>query len=119
VDILVTNNPLVAAQCKSTYQVDYIDTDIIGLLTKVRDLIHKGHRLLTHPLTGSVKPNETPYKSIILSEVSGKTDLQSVTIIEDSIAAAQKFSPRNIPEKYLQDMQMVDLSLITSSKKPT
>jgi len=111
-DILVTNNPLVQSQIQSSVRVEYTDTNLLGVLTKVRDLIHKGHRLLTHPLSGSVKPNETLYKSVLITEAKEGTDAQSVTIIENCIIAAQKFPPKQIPEKYMNDMQVVDLSLI-------
>ena len=116
-DIVITNNPLVEAQYKDTRCVDFIETDLLGILTTVRDLVHKGHRLLTHPLMGSVKPNESPYKSILISSIAEGTDEQSVTVIEESIQAAKKFSPRDIPEQYLNDLQVVDLSLIRSALK--
>jgi len=116
-EIIVTNNPLVKAQYQDIYRVDFIDTDLLGVLINVRDMIHKGHRLLTHPLTGSVKPNETPYKSVIISNTAVTTDLQSVTIIEECILAAKKFTQKKIPEQYLNDMQIVDLSLIRSAQK--
>jgi len=116
-DIIVTNNPLVKAQYESMYKVNFIKTDLFGILTTVRDLVHKGHRLLTHPLTGSVKPNESPYKSILISSTAEGTDEQSVKIIEESIQAAKKFSPKDIPEQYLNDLQVVDLSLIRSTLK--
>ena len=114
-DILVTNNPLVEAQFRSTFRVDFIDCNLIGILTNVRDLVHQGHRLLTHPLTGSVKPNETLYKTVLITGTIDSVDTQSVIIIEECILAAEKFTPKHIPEKYLNDLQMVDLSLIRSA----
>ena len=116
-EILITNNPLVEAQLKDMFSVEFIDTDMIGLLTHVRDLIHKGHKLLTHPLTGSVKPNETPYKSVLISSTTGKVDTQSVIIVEECIQTLQKFTPKSIPEQYLKDLQIVDLSLISSARQ--
>ena len=116
-DILVTNNPLVEAHFKEVFCVKFIDSDLQGVLTHVRDLIHKGHRLLTHPLMGSVKPNESPYKSVMLTSKTGVTDTQSVSIIEECIQNVQKFNPKVIPEQYLNDLQMVDLSLIRTAIK--
>jgi len=113
--ILVTNNPLVKSEYSGAYQVEYIDTDIHGVLIAVRDFIHKGHYLLTHPLSGSVKPNETLYKSVLLSEKTDNTDFKSVGIIEGCIITAKKFPPKRIPRKYKKDMQLVDLSLIRSA----
>ena len=113
-DILVTNNPLAEAQLDGVYRVEFHATDQVGVLTYVRDKVHKGHRLLTHPLMGSVKPNETPYKSVLVTSMAEAVDTQSVIIIEECIQNVQKFTPKNIPERYLNDLQMVDLSLIRS-----
>ena len=114
-DILVTNNPLVLEQYQSSVRVEYTDTNLTGVLIKVRDMIHQGHQLLTHPLSGSVKPNETLYKSVLLTDKKEGTDTQSVTIIEECVIAAQKFPPKHIQEKYKHDMQVVDLSLIRTA----
>ena len=145
-DILVTNNPLVEAQYSSRFKVVFLSTSLAGVLASVRDYVHKGHKLLTHPLSGSVKPNESPYKSVLLSAAVGaagitgtagtaetagaaavtagaagaigaqtETDFQSVGIIEECITAVNKFPPKLIPEKYLHDLQVVDLALIQSA----
>ena len=37
---------------------------------------------MTHPLSGSVKPKETPYKSVLISERKEKVDGESVRLIE-------------------------------------
>jgi len=111
-NILITNNPLVCEEYDKKANTKYIETDLIGVLTHVRDYIHRGHKLLTHPLSGSVKPNETLYKSVIISEKFDATDMQSVKIIEECITAVQKFPQREISDKHLKDLQIVDLSLI-------
>jgi len=113
-DILVTNNPMVKTLLKEAYRVEFLDTDLTGILTNVRDKVHKGHRLLTHPLMGSVKPNESPYKTVLVTSKPEAIDTQSVTIIEECIQNVLKFTPKNIPGRYLDDLQMVDLSLIRS-----
>ena len=114
-EILVTNNPLVRAKYQSGYKVEFLDADLLGVLTFVRDCVHRGSTLLTHPLSGSVKPNESPYKSILISSASGSTDTQSVMIIEECILTEKKFPAKSIPDKYLQDMQLVDLTLISTA----
>lgn len=90
----------------------------MDVLIEVRDLVHRGYELITHPLMGSVKPNETPYRSIILKQCSG-TDLQSVDIIENSIQAYEKFERMkpapNWSQKVLEDFQFVDRRLFESS----
>ena len=85
---------------------------------EVRDLVHRCYELITHPLMGSVKPNETPYRSIILKQ-GINTDLQSVEIIEISIQTYEKFEKmKSLPkwnQNILEDFQLVDLSLFESS----
>jgi len=114
-DILVTNNPLAYEHFRDSFQVEYLEAPLLEVLVYVRDHIHKGRTLLTHPLSGSVKPNETPYKSILVSDIKDKTNEQSVRIIEESIIKAKGFAPRQIPERYLQDLQVVDFSLISGA----
>ncbi|MDF2592425.1 MAG: glycine reductase [Clostridia bacterium] len=80
--------------------------------------MHLCYELITHPLVGSVKPNETPYRSIILKQ-GINTDLQSVTIIENSIQTYEKFERmKSTPiwsQRILEDFQFVDLKLFESS----
>jgi len=113
--ILVTNNPLVDARFRSKLSIELLDTDVPGVLIHVRDMVHKGHHLLTHPLSGSVKPNETIYKSVLITDTPKDIDPKSVSIIEECILTAQKFPPKYIPDHYMHDMQLVDLALIHSA----
>ncbi len=62
----------------------------LDVLKYVRDRIHEGHKLLTHPLSGSVKPNETVYKTIMISDKQEVLDFDSLKLIEESIATAKK-----------------------------
>ena len=57
--IIITNNPLVPQMLDEEHEVDYSEISYEDVLGKVRDRIHEGHLLLSHPLSGSVKPNET------------------------------------------------------------
>ena len=66
--IIITNNPLIVEKLGQEYTVEYEDISYEDTLKKVRNYVYKGHELLTHPLSGSVKPNETPYKSVMVSE---------------------------------------------------
>jgi hypothetical protein len=91
----------------------------LDVLSEARDKIHEGHNLLTHPLSGSVKPNETPYKSLAISIERGSLDMDSLMIIEESIATARKFiTGKKTPlwtEQILKDFQMIDFYLIKSA----
>lgn len=65
--MIITNNPLVKEKLGEDYHVVYEELSYEDTLKKVQKMIFR-YRLLTHPLSGSVKPNETPYKSVMLSE---------------------------------------------------
>lgn len=117
--MVITNNELVSEEYSDVYKVDYYpENDFLNVLTKTRDYIHKGHELLTHPLTGSIKPNETPFKSIAVSLEPGTLNLESVDIIEKAITVTQKFlndaRVRNWNEKVLNDFRLIDFNLIKS-----
>lgn len=115
--ILVTNNKLVYDKFKDNIDIEYLeDNKYLEVLDFVRNKIHKGHKLLTHPLSGSVKPNETPYKSIIISKQIEDLDAEGLAIIEESILTAKKFMDNkktpNWTERVLDDFRVIDLSLM-------
>ena len=117
--ILITNNPLVLKNYSDEYEVEFYEVDYMKILETVRDRIHIGHKLLSHPLSSSLKPNETPYKTIIISKDKSSLDMDSVMIIESSIQTANKFikdmKTPNWNRKALDDFQAVDYSLIQNT----
>jgi len=115
--VIVTNNPKVRDELGQEFDVDYADITYREILCKVRDMIYEGHKLLTHPLSGSVKPNETPYKSILVAKKTGTMDVQDASIIENSIITADKFSVKfpEMPQSVREDFQLIDSTLIRSA----
>lgn len=114
--VVITNNPLVKERLGDTHNVDYRDVTYEELLKVVRDRIHEGHQLLSHPLSGSVKPKETPYKSVMVSEAVGTMDMKSLSLIEYALQTCEKFVDRTGdygPEVY-KDFQLIDCSLLES-----
>lgn len=111
---IITNNPRVLKELGQDYEVDYQDITYREVLCRVRDMVHKGQRLLTHPLSGSVKPNETPYKSVLVGKEGGKLNTDELMIIENSIVTADKFGVKfpNMPESTREDFQLIDTTLI-------
>ncbi len=114
--IVVTNNPMVLDRLKDTRHVIYREISYEEILKEVRDRIHEGHTLLSHPLSGSVKPNETPYKSIMISERKGEIDEASLKLIENAIQACRKFIFKSdlYEEPVYDDFQLIDWSLLES-----
>lgn len=116
---IITNNSLCRDKYGKELPVEYLDgKKYMDVLLTVRDYIQKGWRLETHPMTGSLKPNQTPYKSIMISNLPVDSEefySQEITI-ENSIAACRKFlsirETPDWPEHLREDYRIVDLSLI-------
>jgi hypothetical protein len=118
--ILITNNKMVSDKMGGRFDVVFVEGMLIDVLKLVRDYIHKGYRLLTHPLMGSIKPNETPFKTVLISKANGETiDVESLTLIENSIASAEKFlKMRGTPcwtQKIMDDFRLIDYDLISNA----
>ncbi|MFZ5969811.1 MAG: GrdX family protein [Bacillota bacterium] len=115
--ILITNNPMVNETFSGKMGIIYRqEFSYVNVLSEARDRIHHGYKLLTHPLSGSVKPNETPYKSVVIQRGSTELDMESLMMIEGSIDTAKKFiASRKTPiwtEKIRNDFQLIDFYLI-------
>ena len=115
--LLVTNNEKVRTKYGPLCTVRFVDGGHNDVLKTVRDLVHKGHRLLTHPLAGSVKPNETPFRSVALSGEAGAVDLPSLELIEEAMSMCRQFPPRfhrgeDAPPDMRDDFAEIDFRLI-------
>lgn len=114
--IIVSNNPMVRGKYPQ-FACQFCETDE-QVMTTSRDLIHKGYLLIMHPLAGSVKPGQTPYRSIIL-EAHDSLDYQSLHIMEHALGKFAQFKKtaanREFPVRILEDYQAVDCSLIDSA----
>lgn len=115
--LIITNNPAVIGKYQGHEMV--IKETMREVFIATRDLIHQGHKLISHPLPGSVKPNETPYRSIMVSlKPEEAMDLESLTYIEHALLKFEQFqrdkSTPNWIERILKDFQFVDLSLFDS-----
>ncbi|MFV0498680.1 MAG: GrdX family protein [Bacilli bacterium] len=114
--IIITNNYRVNDAYSAKYDVEYIDVSYTAILEKVRDYIHSGYILLSHPLSGSIKPGETPFKSIMITK--GTDDFNSETMISDALLIAKRMitesKVKDYTEKLLDDFSLVDYDVITS-----
>ena len=114
----ITNNPLVKE--RGFWELEYYDTDVLGLFHLVKSEVEAGYKLLTHPLSGSIRPDITPYKTILLSAGAGaERDFDSQSIIENAIRYAEDlYRLRRVPiykrwdSMTKKDFQIVDLSII-------
>lgn len=115
--LIVTNNPMVEENILNK-NIIFKDVSYIQILHQCRDLIHSGYELLSHPLYGSVKPNETPYRSIIMKK-EASLNIKSLTLIEEAINTATKFQGNKITpnwtEKVLDDFRVIDFDIFNNT----
>ncbi len=116
--VIITNNKKVLDEINSEIEVVYHNVDSLELLSIIRDKVHSGSVLLSHPLSGSIKPNENPYKSVLVDEKVGNLDYKSLEIIENAISTFVKFKNMGIkPIKTNtidEDYALIDFTLISS-----
>ncbi|MGX8794564.1 GrdX family protein [Fusibacter sp. JL298sf-3] len=114
---IVTNNPKV----KDYYEaenIQFVEGSYYDVLVAIRDLIHVNHKLLTHPLSGSIKPNETPYKSVAV-EPSNVFDMEGLHLIEKAIETYRKLqkdsATPNWTPRIKEDFMVIDYDLIKNA----
>jgi len=116
VHVLITNNTAVVA--KYPMHTRFIKGSVSDVFCAVRDEIHKGATLISHPLSGSIKPNESPYKSIAIAPTTGPLEYKSLCTIEDAISTLARLPDRqrSYSESVLEDFRIIDLDLISHIK---
>ena len=114
---IITNNPLVAQKYPGFSTL--LDLGVAGIFKAARDDIHLGAVIINHPLSGSIKPNESPYKSLLLSLDRGAVDFKSLELIEGAVYVLGKLSVRErvLPPQALEDFGVIDLDLLDSAIK--
>jgi hypothetical protein len=110
-----TNNPKAyewwLSREKSNLHVQWQEGNFNSVLIAARDLVHLGWRLLNHPLSSSIKPNQTPYKTLVLAR-GKELDCQSLSVIEAAIATSKKLGEfPGSTQAILEDLQFMDLEM--------
>ena len=115
---LITNNPKFIEENLKDIEIEYLDVSYIDILRKIRDYVHENWEIVTHPLYGSVKPNETIYRTIVIKE-NNSLDITSVNLISDAILTFKKFrNNREVPQwtdRVKDDFSVIDYDLIINA----
>lgn len=115
---LITNNPKFIEENLKDIEIEYLDMSYIDILRKIRDYVHENWEIVTHPLYGSVKPNETIYRTIVIKE-KNSLDITSVNLISDAILTFKKFrNNREVPQwtdRVKDDFSVIDHDLIINA----
>lgn len=115
--LIITNNPLIQSQYANDELV--VVQKYQDVLFKVRDYVHQGHKLLSHPQAGSIKPYETPYRTVIMSSEQDALDFKSLHYIESALERFATLSSsmglREYDERCINDFQVIDEGLVRSA----
>lgn len=100
---------------KIIFDEKYTYGDILDITKKK---IQEGYALATHPLCGSIKPNETPYRSILINE-SKEIDMNGIIILDEAIETYKKFQ-NNLKtplwiDRVLVDFRTIDCNIMTQT----
>ena len=113
--LIISNNPQVRTRYPRTHWVSGSPRDVF---IQGRDYVHQGYCLLSHPLAGSLKPYQTPYRSLVLKRGYTSVDLVSLSIIEQSIRLVDDLGCNGF-ERYspqvLEDLQIIDYCLFNNA----
>ncbi len=112
---IITNNPLVKTVLSDWYKVEYHEgVSYRDILVMVRNLVYEGYELHTHPMAGSVKPNETMFKSIVVGTDLKGTDLDHCNLMMNALITCDKFKPLGVQysDYHIRDFQLIDYTLL-------
>jgi len=116
--IIVTNNPRLPSGEYENIEIEK-KKSLKDVLRHSRDLIHRGAELITHPLAGSLKPWQNPYRSLGLKE-GEKLDQNSLEIMENVLERHRTFArdgrrsrdQQEVNEDLKEEFSRIDLEFI-------
>ena len=113
---LITNNDRVYEKYKNDLEVILLKT-YEEVLLKTRDPVYDRHVLLTHPQASSLKPNQTPYRSVVVYPKGEEDNMKDIMLIEKCIETFRQWqdiakTPNSYEDKVANDFKTIDLSVI-------
>ena len=120
---VMTNNPLVKKSFEEGEEelrpdVKYFEGDAEALLIAVRDKIHSGCSLISHPLPASIRMIYSPYRTVILGAKGNKPDARHIEVIESSIIKYRQITEHRISDDANGEAyQWIDLQLFYAALK--
>ncbi|SHH36860.1 hypothetical protein SAMN02745221_02210 [Thermosyntropha lipolytica DSM 11003] len=115
--LIITNNPMVKNIDK--YEICWVEGKVEDVYYQTLNWIAAGHKLLSHPLAGSIKPNQNPYRSIVVSKKQGLPDEGDLKIINYALEKVEAMVAEptrpDLKVDYAEDFQLVDKELLLSA----
>ena len=119
----ITNNPLVQRAFEEDREqfcpdVKYLECSAEALLIAVRDKVHSGYSLISHPLAASIRMIYSPYRTVILGAKEEKPDIHHIEVIESSIIKHRQITEHRISDDANSEAyQWIDLQLLYAALK--
>jgi hypothetical protein len=116
--VVVTNNPALYRIISAGRLIDGSSLDV---LIDVRDAIHLGSRMLTHPLCGNLRPCQQPFRSVLIqNNPEALVHLESLSMIEEAVLLYRSYQnrlllPCMLSETLCEDYAFVDFELMRES----
>ena len=116
--VLITNNEDL---CRSVKNGRFVEGSSLDVLVVVRNFVHLGARLLTHPLCGNLRPYQQPFRSVLIEEHPGElVDLDSLSMIEEAVAVyracqGRLLMPADLDKDRRADYAFIDAELMRDS----
>ena len=115
---LITNNIDLYEEVKNKKDLEIIFDDKYtygDILDIVKKKLQDGYALATHPLCGSIKPNETPYRSVLINTTK-ELDINGIIIVDEAIETYKKFQ-KNLKtplwiDRVLKDFRTIDCNIL-------
>jgi hypothetical protein len=114
--LIITNNPMV--KNTNNAEVCFVDGNCREVLYQVYNKVAMGHKLLSHPLAGNIKPENNRYRSVLLSKHKTEADLLTLAMLEKCLAKFESgFQNPAVMHNpvFDQDFQLIDKELLDAA----
>ncbi len=115
--LIITNNPIV--KNINNAEICFVRGDQRQVLYQVLNKVAGGHTLLSHPLAGSIKTEDNPYRSVVLSTSITEADLSTLNMLEYCLGKVESGVRDGMQSRQLdqlaRDFQMIDKELLDNA----
>lgn len=118
---LFTNNHAMKEKISAKHcRLEFVEGTSLEVLFAVRDAVHLGAKLLTHPLYGNLRPYQQPFRTVLVEDMKGKCCFESLSFLENAIDVYQSCAdrlirPSDLSEAIRKDYEFVDIELMRES----
>ena len=115
--LIITNNPIVKNIANA--DICFVNGNQRQVLYQVLNKIAGGHNLLSHPLSGSIKPEDNPYRSVVLTSSISEVDLSTLSMLEYCLKKVESGVTKKIDCHIIhqsdRDLQIMDKEMLDKS----